>query len=102
MIKSYFFLYYSLFLPYVNIVRNIFGVLFINDLSRLFKSVFSPIALLSAHRLHIETGRYNKIPRDNRLCKNFSPKKIEDEVHFLLKCPKYTPMRENWLKDINF
>ena len=51
--------------------------------------------------IYIETGRYNKIPRDNILCKNCSPKKIEDEVHFLLTCPKYTPMGENWLKDIN-
>jgi hypothetical protein len=35
----------------------------------------------------IETGRYTKIPRNERICKNCTNQEIEDETHFLTKCP---------------
>ena len=38
----------------------------------------------------IETGRYSKpkTPHNERFCK-FCKDQVEDESHFLLKCPKY-------------
>ena len=39
---------------------------------------------ISDHSLHIETGRYKKIPREFRLCKNC--KLLDDEEHFFLHC----------------
>ena len=43
----------------------------------------------SSHKLEIETGRYNKIPRDQRFCKNCILNKIEDENHLLFECQMY-------------
>ena len=51
----------------------------------------------SAHRLHIETGRFGHnntyVPPDRRLCECCSMGKSEDEFHFLIECPKYLPIR---------
>ena len=46
---------------------------------------------LSAHNLHIETGRFskNRPPRDERFCtycKTLNIFTVENEVHFLLSC----------------
>ena len=38
------------------------------------------------HKLRIETGRYDQIPRVNRLCPLFKSYQIEDESHFLTYC----------------
>ena len=43
---------------------------------------------ISNHKLNIETDRYDKISRCNRMCPVFSLN-IEDEIHFLFDCPKY-------------
>ena len=40
------------------------------------------------HKLKIETGRYDKIPRVNRLCPICASNQIEDEFHFLIYCNK--------------
>ena len=52
---------------------------------------------LSAHRLKIETDRFcgNKgyIKPENRLCTNCTLGVVEDEQHFLIKCPAYTDLR---------
>jgi hypothetical protein len=37
---------------------------------------------MSAHRLNIEVGRYNKTPRNERFCKKCNTGEIEDEMHF--------------------
>ena len=48
----------------------------------------------SVHRLFIETGRYtNNIPRNERICKNCINQEIEDETHFLTRCPKFSGER---------
>lgn len=49
---------------------------------------------ISAHRLFIESGRYNNTPRTERICKNCTLNKIEDEEHFLIQCSKFTKERE--------
>ena len=44
--------------------------------------------------LHVETGRFNGTPLENRLCKLCSDGVVEDETHFLLYCNKYDGERE--------
>ena len=58
---------------------------------------------LSSHKLSIETGRHvkPKIPVNSRLCENCNLQEIEDEVHFLLVCPKYTRARETLLHEFS-
>ena len=52
---------------------------FINDRNL---GKFLSILRLSCHSLHIETGRYKNIPRENRLCQFCSLNEIEDEKQF--------------------
>ena len=52
---------------------------------------------LSSHSLAVETGRYRDVPCSNRFC--FSCKDdIEDEFHFILKCPLYETLRKTYIK----
>ena len=55
---------------------------------------------LSSHNLSIETGRYNSVPKEERLCNFCNMQNTEDEFHFLLVCPHYTELRENISKNI--
>ena len=48
---------------------------------------------ISDHNLEIERGRYNKIPREERLCRTCNA--IEDEAHFILKCSKNQNLRKS-------
>ena len=52
---------------------------------------------LSSHRLAIETGRFQNLPRDERLCTHCKTI-IENEYHFLLTCPLYRDIRLKYLK----
>ena len=64
---------------------------------------------ISAHRLHIETGRYKNYdkvsktyintPREERTCSSCT-NKIEDEYHFLFECPKNLDLREKFFENI--
>ena len=49
---------------------------------------------ISSHQLKIETGGYEKIPRDERMCYFCTGNKIEDENHFLLDCKAYSQIRD--------
>jgi hypothetical protein len=51
---------------------------------------------LSSHDLAIETGRYTNIRIEDRKCNQCNL--IEDEYHFLLVCPKYRHLRQNFFK----
>lgn len=53
----------------------------------------------STHSLKIETGRHNNIPRENRLCNKCNV--IEDEIHFLDGCQKFTELRNDFIKDLS-
>ena len=46
----------------------------------------------------IETGRYENIPREQRVCQFCNMRKVEDEYHFLLVCPNYRDLRRNFFK----
>lgn len=48
---------------------------------------------LCAHKLAIETGRYNNIERNDRLCSLCNQGIIESEFHFLFVCTFYTAIR---------
>ena len=57
---------------------------------------------MSAHRLAIETGRHvkPKIGKEERICKNCALEEVEDESHFLLKCPLYCQQRTILMRTI--
>ena len=58
---------------------------------------------ISSHNLRIETGRHtkpNKTPINERVCLYCSEQDVEDEPHFLLKCPLYTEERLNLLQAV--
>lgn len=52
---------------------------------------------LSAHNLDIERGRHINVPRENRICRLCSMGMVESEYHFLLVCPRYTSLRNEFL-----
>ena len=56
----------------------------------LIKNVKTRVAVtkmrISCHLLPIESGRYKKIPRVERLCPLCNRSEIGDEFHYLLKC----------------
>jgi hypothetical protein len=52
---------------------------------------------LSSHSLAIETGRYNGTNTINRTCFHCKSE-IEDEFHFILKCPLYVKYRQQFIK----
>ena len=53
---------------------------------------------VSSHDLLIETGRYNNISYDQRICSYCNMNKIESEYHFLLVCPHYRDLRCKYFK----
>ena len=54
---------------------------------------------LSNHKLRIETGRRDKIPKQERFCR-FCPTEVEDEYHFLFRCPIYQNLRQLYILPI--
>ena len=54
---------------------------------------------LSNHNLMIEKGRHQNADLQDRTCP-FCPDQIEDEFHFLLKCPIYRELRHKLFDDI--
>ena len=48
---------------------------------------------LSDHSLAIEKGRHQNINHSDRKCP-FCPEEVEDELHFLIKCPTYKFLRK--------
>ena len=55
---------------------------------------------ISNHKVIIELGRYNQVSRDNRLCQVCGSNQIEDEIHFLFHCSKYSIIRNNFYNKI--
>ena len=70
--------------PYLSLIRN-----------RKHMVQFSKLRL-SDHKLMIELGRHNKIPREKRVCP-LCKLGIEDEVHFTLKCQFFQKPRSTFL-----
>ena len=62
-----------------------------------FKSEFCRL-LCSCHRLEVEVGRRTNIPRGDRICLLCPLNEVEDEIHFLLKCPKFNDLRTKFIQ----
>jgi hypothetical protein len=56
---------------------------------------------ISAHRLHIETGRHQGIPPHQRLCGQCDSGEVEDDIHFLLCCSKFREERQQLFRTIS-
>jgi len=50
----------------------------------------------------IETGRYSQIPRVSRLCPTCRSNQIEDEIHLLYHCPKYSNFRDRFYRKLEY
>ena len=48
----------------------------------------------SSHKLEVETGRWRGVSRDQRICKNCTLNKVEDENHFLFECGMHVTERK--------
>ena len=46
--------------------------------------------------LKIETGRFSRLPLDERVCEMCNLNKIEDEFHFLCECTIYEDIRNKY------
>ena len=57
---------------------------------------------LSSHHLGIEKGRHARpmIPVDQRLCTT-CVNEIDDEIHFVTKCSKYSTLRKNLFSTVS-
>jgi hypothetical protein len=53
-----------------------------------------------SHWLELEVGRWKKIAVEDRICEQCSDRKVEDEIHFLICCPKYEQLRNNLYQKI--
>ena len=53
---------------------------------------------LGSHNLNIEQGRYRNEPRESRICTLCNCNDLEDEFHFILKCPFFKDLRAKYLK----
>ena len=60
---------------------------------------------VSAHRLNIETQRFNGkncyIPETQRVCGCCDLREKEDELHFMIKCPRYKDLREIVFREVS-
>ena len=63
------------------------------------RQAFTRLRLMS-HNLKIETGRWNRTPRDARLC-ICSRNEVQDEEHVLLFCPLSRHLRDSY-QQLNF
>ncbi len=56
---------------------------------------------LSCHPLKIETGRYYKIPKEDRICDHCNLDAIENEEHFMTNCTLYSVYRNILYQDLH-
>ena len=68
-----------------------------NELRRNFTSL-----RLGSHKLEIESGRFQNIPRENRLCKLCQQGVVESEFHFLLCCNQYHTLRDKYFGNMSW
>ena len=61
---------------------------YINELLSKYRVALSQLRLAS-NKLKIVTGRYaaNRVSREQRICKLCGLREIEDDFHFVIKCP---------------
>jgi hypothetical protein len=57
------------------------------------KRAFRVLLLELAHKLQVEVGRYQGTLPQNRVCHRCNTGEIDDEIHYLFKCVKFTQER---------
>ena len=70
--------------------------------NKMHRQAFSKLRM-GAHRLQIEVERYNnknRIPPEQRLCKACNLGVCEDELHFVMVCPKYVGLRQSLFANV--
>ena len=55
----------------------------------------------SVHSLHIEVGRQDNIPTEDRVCYVCDSHDVEDEYHFIMNCSAYDNLRNLYLPHIS-
>ena len=56
--------------------------------------------ITSNHRLPVETGRFNGIDYNNRICPKCCLNDLGDEYHYLFKCPLFKQERDRYIPSI--
>ena len=75
--------------------------IYIYNIGRFVNYVFKPLICkyrTHAHNLNMETGRYLKIDKKERICNLCNDMYIEDEFHFILKFTKYEDICKMYIK----
>lgn len=70
-----------------------------NDMRRSGRKFLTQLRL-GTHELTIHTGRYQRIPVEERICP-LCADEVETETHFLLTCPFFDTQRQKLITDIN-
>ena len=54
---------------------------------------------LASNKLKIVTGRYavNRVSREQHICTLCTLREIEDDFHFVIKCPAYSAKRSKYI-----
>ena len=79
---------YCLFKKEPNIENSL-----ICTLPRKYRSVLAKVRC-GAAPIRIETGRYERLPSEDRLCQMCNTEQPETEEHLLISCPQYIDVRE--------
>ena len=93
-------------LSFYNIIKQKFAREPYLDCSKGFAHRYYTTQLrISAHDLHIETGRYSNTERDQRTCHwcntSMGVGTVECERHFLFECDMYASLREKLTRRLN-
>ena len=87
-------------LEFYNVFKDSYTPSIYLDVTTKNRNRKTPVKLrISNHKLYIETGRYDKISRCDRIC-HVCGLDIEDEIHFLFNCPKYSSIRDDFFNKI--
>ena len=52
----------------------------------------------SCHDLHVETGRYNNVRYEDRVCPECEGSRVQDEKHLVFYCEKLNHIRGRWFR----
>ena len=79
---------------------------YLSDISNISYRINLTKLRVSAHQLRIERGRYERVnnrmvPESDRICKYCSTNEIEDEFHFVMRCPLYQQQRKSLFKNLS-
>ena len=88
-------------LEFYNVLKDSYTLSIYLDVTRKNPNTKTLVKLrISNHKLNIETGRYDNISRCNRICP-VCGLSVEDEIHFLFDCPKYSSIRDDVFNKID-